>query len=63
MTPEWLFSSHFPARAFQQNNPEKSGRHVYGSHRAVTAVTFPALALRHGPRPADKSAALQARRD
>ncbi len=63
MTSECLFSPHFPARAFQPNNSQKSGGHVHGSHRAVTAVTLPAPARCHAPRPTDKVAALQARRD
>jgi hypothetical protein len=59
MIPEWLFNSRFPARAFQPNNSEGSDGHVHRSHRAVTAVTVPALAPRGGPRSANMIAALQ----
>jgi len=59
MTSEWLFSSQFPARAFQPNNLQKSGRHVHESHRAVIAVTVPALALCRAPRSVNIIAALQ----
>jgi len=63
MTSEWLFNSHLPARVLQQNHPRKSGGHVRGSHRVVTAVTVLALTRCHRPRLAKKITEWEAQRD